>query len=68
MGRHLTAVAAATVLALPTIGSPIAFAGVVINETETVVSGQPSQTRQRTIMIEGNKQKLIDGNREIIFF
>lgn len=51
--------------ALMTTGSPIAFAGVVINETETI-TGQPPQTRQRIIMIEGNQEKMIDGRREFI--
>src|ERR1022692_4427204 len=46
-------------------GSSSAFAGVVITETETIV-GEPPRTRQRTIMIEGHKQKMIDGKQAII--
>jgi hypothetical protein len=49
-----------------------AAAGVVITETESMVSGAPGgQTpppRQRTIMIEGKKQKMVlDGGRSVVF-
>jgi hypothetical protein len=72
VGKYFTAFAVAISLAaLLTLGPSSALAGVVINQTETVLSGpagsgQPPQTRQRTIMIEGNKEKMIDGNREMI--
>jgi hypothetical protein len=49
-----------------------ARAGVVITETESLVSGAPNgqtpQPRERTMMIEGNKQKMVmEGNRSVIF-
>jgi len=63
-----------TAAALAVLASAIApaAAGVVITETESMVSGAPNgQTpppHQRTIMIEGKKQKmLLDGGRAVIF-
>jgi hypothetical protein len=69
MNRYLAALAAATLMVA--MGFATASAGVVITETETVVSGQPAgqtpQPKTRTMMIEGNKQKTImDGGREVI--
>src|ERR1700690_502220 len=69
MNRYLAALAAA--VGLLAFGFTMAAAGVVVTETETMVSGhpggQPQQPRQRTVMIEGNKEKMIiDGGRSII--
>jgi len=65
-------VVAAAVAAMVASVSFAAWAGVVINETETVISGQPAgiamQPHQRTLMIEGDKQKMVlDGGRSVIF-
>jgi hypothetical protein len=69
MNKNLAALAAA--IGLVASGFATAAAGVVITETETMVSGQPGvppgQTRQRTVMIEGDKQKMVmDGGRAMI--
>ncbi len=69
MKKYLTTLAA--VIALVAMGFATASAGVVITETETMVSGQQGggapQPRQQTMMIEGKKQKtIIDGGRTII--
>jgi uncharacterized membrane protein YgcG len=69
MNKYLAALAAA--IGLVASGFATAAAGVVVTETETMVSGQPGvppgQTRQRTMMIEGDKQKMImDGGRSMI--
>jgi hypothetical protein len=71
MNKRFAALAAAMVLV--TSASVPALAGVVITENESIVSGQPGGAqpqppRQRTLMIEGNKQKMIiEGGRAIIF-
>jgi hypothetical protein len=71
MNKRVAALAAAMVLV--TSASVPAFAGVVITENESIVSGQPGggppqPARQRTMMIEGNKQKMIiEGGRAVIF-
>lgn len=57
------AAASFAILALTARG---AVAGVVITETESVVSGQPPKSTQRTVMIEGNREKMVTDNREII--
>ena len=57
---------AAASFAINAIPAHSAIAGVVINETESIVSGQPPKSRDRTVMIEGNKEKMIMDNREII--
>ena len=52
--------------AILALAAGAAMAGVVITETESVVSGQPPKSRDRTVMIEGNKEKMIMDNRQII--
>ena len=59
---------------LAVLASPIApaTAGVVISETESTVSGMPAgqtpPSHQRTLMIEGKRQKMVlDGGRSVIF-
>src|SRR5437763_884112 len=69
MNKYLGALAAA--IGLVTWSFTAVSAGVVMTETETVVSGQPAgtpqQPRERTMMVEGNKQKtIINGGRAII--
>jgi hypothetical protein len=69
MNKYLAALVAA--IALVASGFTTASAGVVMSETETMVSGQPNgktpPPRQQTMMIQGNKQKtVIDGGRTII--
>jgi len=69
MNKYLATLAAAIVLIAS--GFTTATAGVVITETETIVSGQPSGApqgpRQRTVMIDGNKEKMVmDNGRSII--
>jgi len=70
MHRTIASLLAAT--ALVASASAPARAGVVITETESVVSGAPGgqtpQPRERTLMIEGNKQKMVmEGGRAVIF-
>jgi hypothetical protein len=66
MNKHFAALAASTCIGLFSLGISNGWAGVVITETETMVSGQPGgqpqQSRQRIVMIEGNKQKMIMDN------
>src|SRR5260370_41798931 len=57
---------AAALFAISAVTAHPAFAGVVITETESVVSGQPPKSRERTVMIEGNKEKMTSENRQII--
>lgn len=70
MNRYLAALVAA--IGLVASGFSTVAAGVVMTETETMVSGQPNgqppqEPRKQTMMIEGNKQKtIIDGGRTII--
>jgi len=70
MNKHLAALIAA--IGLVALGFTAAAAGVVLTETETMVSGQPNgqppqKPRQQTMTIEGDKQKtVIDGGRTII--
>src|SRR5277367_2480054 len=70
MNKYLAALVAA--IGLVASGFTTAGAGVVMTETETMVSGQPNgqppqPPRQQTMMIQGNKQKtVIDGGRTII--
>lgn len=69
MNQFLAALVAA--IALVASGFATTAAGVVLTETETMVSGQPNgqkpQPRSQTMMIQGNKQKtIIDGGRMII--
>lgn len=71
MTKYFAALAASSCIGLLSLGISIGWAGVVITETETMVSGQPGgqpqPPRQRTVMIEGNKQKMImDGGRWMI--
>ena len=62
----------AVAMGLVASGVVTASAGVVITETETVISGQPGgqspqPPRQRILMIQGNKQKMeLDGGRAVI--
>jgi hypothetical protein len=70
MNKRIVMLAAA--LAVLTSAIAPASAGVVITETESMVSGAPGgQTpppHQRTIMIEGKKQKMVlDGGRSVVF-
>jgi hypothetical protein len=68
MNKCLAALAGA--IALMAFGSSTAAAGMVMTETESVLSGamgSMKQTRQRTVMIQGNKQKMtIDDGRAFI--
>lgn len=73
MNKYLAALVAA--IGLVASAFTPAAAGLVMTETETMVSGhpggqpggQPPQPRERTMMIEGNKQKTImEGGRAII--
>ena len=65
MNKYLAALVAA--IGLVASAFTPASAGLVMTETETMVSGhpggqpggQPPQPRERTMMIEGNKQKTI---------
>jgi hypothetical protein len=71
MNKRLV-VLAATLAVLASTFAP-AVAGVVITETETMVSGAPAgqkvpPPRERVIMIEGMKQKMVlDGGRYVVF-
>lgn len=67
--KSYSAVIAAAIGAIGLTASAFtsASAGVVISQTQTIVSGQPQEARQETLMIEGNKQKtILPGDREII--
>ena len=69
MNKLLAVLAVAT--GLISSGVVTASAGVVITETETVISGQPGgksqPPHQRILMIQGNKQKMmLDGGRAVI--
>jgi hypothetical protein len=69
MKKNLAALAAA--IGLVASGFSTAFGGVVITETETMVSGAPNGQAQgpheRTTMIQGNRQKTVmEGGRTII--
>ncbi len=69
MNKYLAALVAA--IGLVASGFLTASAGVVMTETETMVSGSPTgkapEPRTQTMLIQGNKQKtVIDGGRTII--
>jgi len=68
MKRHFAALTAA--MGAMAVAVSTASAGVVVTRTEEVVSGQigPKQAaRQSTLMIQGNKQKMVmTGGREVI--
>jgi hypothetical protein len=68
MSKYLTALAGAIVLSAAGLTS--AAAGVVLTENEMVLSGAIGSVppmRTHTVMIQGNKQKLVaNGGREII--
>ena len=58
------ALAAAT-LAL-TLGIQPAFAGVVITQSQSITGGMGNRTSNQTLMVQGNKQKMVTDSREII--
>jgi hypothetical protein len=66
MNKYLAALAAVCLSASLGLVSPAAYAGVVMTETSTVTSGQPGQSRERTVMIQGNKEKTITGDKQMI--
>ncbi|MGH7905936.1 MAG: DUF4412 domain-containing protein [Candidatus Binataceae bacterium] len=59
-----TALAATTLFAMA--GASAAIAGVVVHEDEVVNHGKSPITRSRTIMIEGNKQKIVTEHDEMV--
>jgi len=59
------AAALATVLAIGAF-AVAASAGVVVEEQETINRGDAPTTRNRTIMIEGNKQKIITDQDQMV--
>ncbi|HYB91962.1 MAG TPA: hypothetical protein VEC38_13080 [Candidatus Binataceae bacterium] len=61
--RKLSAAAAALVLAL---SARTAVAGVVITQEQTVNSGANERKVPQSVMVEGNKEKMVTGPREII--
>lgn len=63
MKQVVAAVAAAAICAVLSSG---ALAGVVITETETTVSGAPQKSNERTLMIQGNKEKMVTPQYEVI--
>jgi len=48
------------------MGASVVRAGIVITETESVVSGSEPRTNDRTVMIEGNKEKMVTQRNTII--
>ncbi len=63
MKKLVSAAVAATICAVLSSG---AFAGVVITETESTVSGAPPKSNERTLMIQGNKEKMITPQYQVI--
>lgn len=59
-------VAAAAAAAICAVLSSGALAGVVISETETTISGAPQKSSERTLMIEGNREKMITQQYQVI--
>lgn len=51
---------------LLTLGSSAAWGGMVMTETESTVGGATPRTSQRTVMIEGNREKMITDRNQII--
>ncbi len=61
--KKITFLLAGTTLALNALP---AIAGVVINQTQNVVSGPNTRDMEQTIMVQGNKQKMITERHTII--
>jgi hypothetical protein len=61
--KTLTAAAAAISIAL---AAAPALAGVVITQQQTINAQSGQQKRDQTVMVQGNKQKMITGDHEII--
>ncbi len=66
MNKYLAALAAVGLSGSLALVSGAACAGVVMTETTTVGGAQPGRSQERTVMIEGNKEKTVTGNREMI--
>jgi uncharacterized protein DUF4412 len=62
MSKSLTLLAGMVML----LGSSAAWGGVVMTETESMVSGPTPRTAQRTVMIEGNREKMLTDRNQII--
>jgi Domain of unknown function (DUF4412) len=61
--KTITAAAAAISIAL---AAAPALAGVVITQQQTINAQSGQQKRDQTVMVQGNKQKMITGDHEII--
>lgn len=61
--KKTLALLAGAALALATSA---AWAGMIMTETESTVSGAPARTSQRTVMIEGNREKMVTDRNQII--
>ena len=57
--------AAAAALMLAAISAP-AYAGVVITQTQSAATPGGDRKADQTIMIQGNKQKIVTGDRQVI--
>jgi hypothetical protein len=63
--RGLAASITAAVAGLGVIATTV-FAGVVINEQETITRDNQPSSRTRTIMIDGNRQKIVTERSEMV--
>jgi hypothetical protein len=61
--KHLSALLASAVIALYALP---AAAGVVIEQDQTVTSGGNTRNQHQTVMVQGNKQKLVTPTHEVI--
>jgi hypothetical protein len=61
--KHLSALLAGAVIALYALP---AVAGVVIEQDQTVTSGDHTRNQHQTVIVEGNKQKLVTPTHEVI--
>ncbi len=61
--KHLSALLAGALIALYALP---AAAGVVIEQDQTVTSGDRTRNQHQTVMVQGNKQKLITPTHEVI--
>jgi len=61
--KHVSALLAGAVIALYALP---AVAGVVIEQDQTVSSGDRTRNQHQTVMVQGNKQKLVTPTHEVI--
>jgi hypothetical protein len=61
--KHLSALLAGAIIALYALP---AAAGVVIEQDQTVTSGDHTRNQHQTVMVQGNKQKLVTPTHEVI--